>query len=105
MSASKTNFFQGIVSLLKEMSKIFTDLSKRVVHNEKKIQKAESEMEIMITQHVEIIKQLKMVSNLQSEVAQQVVKQHEDTEALYKALGLKKDLSYYSFNMLNEEEH
>ena len=35
----------------------------------------------------------------------QVVKQHSETESLYKALGLKKDLSYYSFNLMNEEEH
>ena len=90
MSASKTNFFQGIALLLKEMSKTFIDLSKRVANHEQKIQKIESEMEIIVRQHLDIIQQIRMVSNLQSEIAQQVVKQHEDTEGLYKALGLKK---------------
>ena len=38
-------------------------------------------------------------------IAQQAVHQHESLEELYKALGLKKDLSYYSFNMMDAEEH
>ena len=105
MSASKTNFFQGIASLLKEMSKIFTDLSKRTTQTETKLELIEEKMEIITQQHLDIIKQIKMVSMLQSDIANQVVKQHEDLETLYIALGLKKDLSYYSFNLMDEKEH
>lgn len=105
MSVSKTNFFQGIALLLKEMSKTFTDLSKKTETNQQKIQKIEEQLEIVIQQHLDIIKQIKMVSMLQSDIANQVVKQHEDLETLYIALGLKKDLSYYSFNIMDAEEH
>ena len=65
----------------------------------------EEKFAMIIEQHVQLLQQIKMVSNLQSEIANQVVKQHDETESLYKALGLKKDLSYYSFNLINEEEH
>ena len=65
----------------------------------------DEKLAVIIDQHVHVLQQIKMVSNLQSEIASQVVKQHEETESLYKALGLKKDLSYYSFNLMNEEEH
>ncbi len=65
----------------------------------------EAEMEIIVQQHLELVKQIKMVSMLQSDIAQQVVRTHESTEELYKALGLKKDLSYYSFDIMNGEEH
>lgn len=61
--------------------------------------------DLIAKQHLEILASLKSVSTLQSEIAKQVINQHEETEALYKVLGLKKDLSYYSFNIMNEEEH
>ena len=90
---------------MKEMSKIFTDLSKRTTQTETKLELIEEKMEIITQQHLDIIKQIKMVSMLQSDIANQVVKQHEDLETLYIALGLKKDLSYYSFNLMDEKEH
>lgn len=62
-------------------------------------------LELIITQHVMISKQIKNLSILQSEIAQQVVNQHQSVEDLHLALGLKKDLSYYSFDMMNAEEH
>jgi len=105
MSASKTNFFQGIVSLLTEMSKTFTSLSKRVEKNEEKLQKTEAQLDIIIKQHVDLVKQIKMISMLQTDIANQILQQHESVEELYKALGLKKDLSYYSFDLMNQEEH
>ena len=105
MSASKTNFFQGIALLLKEMSRTFTDLSKRVEKIETQMETMKTQHDLLIKQHIEMVSNLKSMSNLQSEIAQQVINQHEETESLYKALGLKKDLSYYSFNIMNEEEH
>ena len=112
MSASKTNFFQGIVLALKEMSKIFINLSKkveRIEENQTLIEKHREEtaaqMSAIIKQHMEIINHIKQISNVQGEIAQQLVKQHEDIETLYIGLGLKKDLSYYSFDMMNAEEH
>lgn len=112
MSASKTNFFQGIVLALKEMSKIFINLSKkveRIEENQTLIEKHKEEtaaqMSAIIKQHMEIINHIKQISNVQGEIAQQLVKQHEDIETLYIGLGLKKDLSYYSFDMMNAEEH
>jgi len=42
---------------------------------------------------------------LQTDIANQILQQHESVEELYKALGLKKDLSYYSFDLMNQEEH
>lgn len=72
---------------------------------EKTVKKNDEEMKILVKQHLELLKQIKLVSSMQTELANQIVRNHEDTEALYKALGLKKDLSYYSFNMMDMEEH
>jgi len=65
----------------------------------------ELKLDEVVRQHLEIIKQVKQVSLLQSDIAKQVINQHEETEALMKGLGLKKDLSYYSFNLYKEEGH
>ena len=108
MSVSKTKFWDGIVLLLKEMSKTFTDLSKRIDRLEETNQKLELlnvQAEIIARQHVDLISQVKQLSQLQAEIANQVVTQHKSMDDLYIALGLKKPLSYYSFNLHNEEEH
>ena len=108
MSASKTNFFQGIVLLFQEMSKTFTDLSNRVVKLEEKVEetrKIEEQLVLLAEQHSIILKSVHSLSTLQQDIAKQIVKQHQDVEALYLALGLKKDLSYYSFNIMDAEEH
>ena len=112
MSVSKTNLVSGIVLALKEMWKICTSLSKKVDKIEdkqeiqaKKIQAIEKSTEIMVKQHLDIIDQVKQISLLQADIAKQILNQHEETDQLYKALGLKKDLSYYSFNLYNEEGH
>ena len=67
--------------------------------------KLEDQIEQILEQHSTLIKNVHSLSNLQGDIAKQVVQQHEEVQALYLALGLKKDLSYYSFNMMNEEEH
>ena len=108
MSASKTNFFQGIVSLLKEMSKTFTALSNRVEKVEIQVsetKKLEQQLKLIAEQHALMIKNVHSISMLQQDIAKQIVQQHEEVQALYLALGLKKDLSYYSFNITNMEEH
>tara|TARA_B100000963_G_C22380425_1_gene559884 strand:- start:443 stop:769 length:327 start_codon:yes stop_codon:yes gene_type:complete len=108
MSVSKTKFWDGIVLLLKEMSKTFTDLSKRIDRLEETNQKLELlnvQAEIITRQHVDLISQVKQLSQLQAEIANQVVVQHKTMDELYIALGLKKPLSYYSFNLDNEEGH
>ena len=108
MSASKTNFFHGIASLFKEMSKTFTDLSNRVVKLEEKVdetKKIEEQLVLLAEQHAIILKSVHQLSTLQQDIAKQIVQQHQDVEALYLALGLKKDLSYYSFNITDAEEH
>ena len=108
MSASKTNFFHGIASLFKEMSKTFTDLSNRVVKLEEKVDEAtkiEEQLVLLAEQHAIILKSVHQLSTLQQDIAKQIVQQHQDVEALYLALGLKKDLSYYSFNITDAEEH
>ena len=108
MNASKTNFFQGIVSLLKEMSKTFTALSKRVEKVEEKVavtNKLEEQFKLITEQHAVIIKNVHALSMLQQDIAKQIVQQHEEVQALYLALGLKKELSYYSFDISNMEEH
>jgi len=61
--------------------------------------------DIIAKQHHEILNNMKHLSSLQGEIAQQVILQHESLEQLYVALGVKKDLSYYSFDMMNAEEH
>ena len=65
----------------------------------------EVKLDEVVRQHLEIVKQVKQISILQSDIAKQVINQHQETEALLKGLGLKKDLSYYSFNLHNEEGH
>ena len=108
MSASKTNFFLGIVSLLKEMSKTFTDLSNRVEKTEAQMvemKKLEAQMVIIAKPHLQLMSNVSKISTLQQDIAKQIVQQHEEVQALYLALGLKKDLSYYSFDISNMEEH
>ena len=108
MSASKTNFFQGIASLLKEMSKTFTALSDRIENVEKKMAETkdlEEQLKAITKQHAILIANVHSLTTLQGDIAKQIVQQHEDVQALYLALGLKKDLSYYSFDISNMEEH
>ena len=105
MNALKTNFSPGIASLLKEMLKTFTSLSKRVASLEKDNKVIKLQNELVAKQQREILNNLKSLSNLQGEIARQVVSQHESLEQIYITLGLKKDLSYYSFDMMNAEEH
>lgn len=57
-----------------------------------------------LTQSV-LAEQLMTISRLQSDIAKQVLKQNEQTEYLYQVLGLKKDLSHYSYDIMNQEEH
>ena len=108
MSASKTSFFQGIVSLLKEMSKTFTALSNRIENVEQRMiqtKKIEEQVDTILQQHATLIANLHTVTSLQQDMAKQIVHQHQEVQALYLALGLKKDLSYYSFDITNAEEH
>ena len=69
------------------------------------IGKQNEKIETIVKQHVEIVTAIKSLSQVQSDIAQQVLSQHAETQELYKALGLKKDLSYYSYNLQNEEGH
>ena len=69
------------------------------------MEKVEEQFSLLIEQQGVILKQVHSLSTLQQDIAKQIVQQHEDVEALYLALGLKKDLSYYSFNMMDGEEH
>ena len=75
------------------------------MNHSEQLQKIEQTNEIIVKQHLDMIDQLKSISLLQTDIAKQIVNQHEETDQLYKALGLKKDLSYYSFNLHNEEGH
>ena len=70
-----------------------------------KVETLELQIEEMTHQKKMIISQLSQITQIQGEIAKQVVNQHESTEALMKGLGLKKDLSYYSFNLHKEEGH
>ena len=65
----------------------------------------ELQIEVAIHQQKMIVTQIAQVAQLQADIAKQVVTQHHETEALMKGLGLKKDLSYYSFNLHQEEGH
>jgi len=75
------------------------------VKQNEKLQSIEKANEIIVKQHLDMLDQIKSISILQGDIAKQIVNQHEETDQLYKALGLKKDLSYYSFNLYNEEGH
>ena len=81
------------------------NLEKTQLNHSEQLQKIEQTNEIIVKQHLDMIDQLKSISLLQTDIAKQIVNQHEETDQLYKALGLKKDLSYYSFNLHNEEGH
>ena len=112
MSASKTSFLQEITLALKAMWKTCTNLSKKVIlldknqkKNLKKIETLELHIEEINHQNKIVVTQLSQVAQLQTDIAKQVVTQHHETEALMKGLGLKKDLSYYSFNLHQEEGH
>ena len=69
------------------------------------VEKIEIKLDEIVKQHLEIVKQIKAISILQTDLAKQVINQYEETEAILKGLGLKKDLSYYSFNLHQEEGH
>ena len=81
------------------------NLEETQVKHTERLLKIEQTNEIMVKQHLDMIEQIKSISLLQADIAKQIVNQHEETDQLYKALGLKKDLSYYSFNLYNEEGH
>ena len=70
-----------------------------------KLESLELQIEELEHQKKMMITQLSQLAQIQGEIANQVVTQHESTEALMKVLGLKKDLSYYSFNLHQEEGH
>ena len=108
MSASKTNYYQGIVLALKTMWKTCTKLSNKVnklEEDQKKVELMETKLNLIASQHIEVVANLKAVANMQNEIAQQILLEHEKIEELYKALGLKKDLSYYSYNIMDAQEH
>ena len=108
MSASKTNYYQGIVLALKAMWKICTNLSSKVnklEEDQKKLELMQTKLDIIATQHIEVVANLKAMANMQNEIAQQILLEHKKIEELYKALGLKKDLSYYSYNIMDAQEH
>ena len=108
MSASKTNYYQGIVLALKAMWKTCTGLSSKVnklEEDQKKVELMETKLNLIASQHIEVVANLKAVANMQNEIAQQILLEHEKIEELYKALGLKKDLSYYSYNIMDAQEH
>ena len=108
MSASKTNYYQGIVLALKAMWKTCTNLSNKVnklEEDQKKVELMETKLNLIASQHIEVVANLKAVANMQNEIAQQILLEHEKIEELYKALGLKKDLSYYSYNIMDAQEH
>ena len=69
------------------------------------IQNLEKQFKLIAEQHAIVVKNMHSLSLLQQDIAKQIVQQHQDVEALYLALGLKKDLSYYSFNIMDAEEH
>jgi len=77
----------------------------KLEEEQKTVAQMEKKVELIATQHIEMFANLKAMANMQNEIAQQVLLEHEKTEELYKVLGLKKDLSYYSFDMMNAEEH
>ena len=112
MTALKTNFLQEIALALKTMWKTCIKLSKRTESLEQKqnrIVKTQKETDIkldeIVRQHIELINQIKSITLLQADMAKQIISQHEETDSILKGLGLKKDLSYYSFNLHNEEGH
>jgi len=74
------------------------------IHNSK-LQHQDEKLKLIIKQHLELVASVKALGQVQGDIAKQLVKQHEDTEALYTALGLKQDISHYSFNMMDAEEH
>ena len=78
-------------------------------HRQNQIMEAQKETDVkldeVVRQHIELINQIKSISLLQADMAKQIISQHEETDSILKGLGLKKDLSYYSFNLQNEEGH
>ena len=70
-----------------------------------KISEIETQQTEIIKQHLEAMKQMRQLADLQAEIAKQVVSQHQELESLMKVLGLKNDLAYYSYNLHQEEGH
>ena len=77
----------------------------KLEEDQKKVETMQTKLDIIATQHIEVVANLKAIANMQNEIAQQILLEHEKIEELYKALGLKKDLSYYSYNIMDAQEH
>ena len=77
----------------------------KLEEDQKKVELMETKLNLIASQHIEVVANLKAVANMQNEIAQQILLEHEKIEELYKALGLKKDLSYYSYNIMDAQEH
>ena len=73
--------------------------------HESRLESIDLKMELIIKQHLEMVKSIGGMSQVQADIAKQILNQHEEVDQLYKALGLRKDLSYYSYNMLKEKGH
>ena len=77
----------------------------KLEEEQKKIETMQAKLDLIATQHIEVVTNLKAMADMQNQIAQQILLEHEKIEELYKVLGLKKDLSYYSFDIMNAEEH
>lgn len=73
--------------------------------HEERLESINEKLEVIIKQHLEMVKSIRGLSQVQADIAKQILNQHEEVDQLYKALGLRKDLSYYSYNMLKERGH
>jgi hypothetical protein len=73
--------------------------------HESRLESIDLKMELIIKQHLEIVKSIRSISQVQADIAKQILNQHEEVDQLYKSLGLRKDLSHYSYNMMKEKGH
>ena len=66
---------------------------------------AAAQINVIIKQHIEMVHHLKQLSSIQHDIAQQLERHHQAIETIHIGLGLKKDLSYYSYDLMNVKEN
>ena len=78
-----------------------TEIKETTVDKTSRITEIEKGFIELSSQHVDMVKMQNEMSKIQGDIAKQLLMQHEQIEDLLKALGLKKDLSEYSYNIFD----
>ena len=77
------------------------EIKETTVDKTSRISEVEKQFIELSSQHVDMVTMQKEMSIIQGDIAKQLLLQHEQIDELLKALGLKRDLSEYSYHIFD----